>query len=68
MAGCTRVLWYWKFDNIGSGQDEIKGFNLFSISPSYQICQANIEFNSIAWGTDTHQLPPQCYANATAKE
>ncbi|OQV06603.1 hypothetical protein CLAIMM_11148 [Cladophialophora immunda] len=53
VAGCTKVLWYWNFLGVGSGQYEVKGFNLFTITPSLQIGQANLEFNSIAWGLDT---------------
>ncbi|OAL37259.1 hypothetical protein AYO20_03435 [Fonsecaea nubica] len=53
VAGCTNVLWYWKFLGVGSGQYEVKGFNLFAITPSLQLASANLEFNSIAWGLDT---------------
>jgi hypothetical protein len=53
VAGCTKVLWYWDFTQIGSGEYEVKGFNLFSITAAGQINQTNLEFNSIAWGLDT---------------
>ncbi|OAP54412.1 hypothetical protein AYL99_11513 [Fonsecaea erecta] len=53
VAGCTKILWYWNFFGVGSGQYEVKGFNLFTITPSLQIGQVNLEFNSIAWGLDT---------------
>jgi len=53
VAGCTKVLWYWNFLDVGSGEYEIKGFNLFSITPALQINQTNLEFNSIAWALDT---------------
>jgi hypothetical protein len=26
VAGCTKILWYWNFLGIGSGQYEVKGF------------------------------------------
>jgi hypothetical protein len=53
VAGCYKILWYWKFTGIGTGEYEIKGFNLFSISEAYQIDAINLEFNSIAWALDT---------------
>jgi len=53
VAGCTKVLWYWNFLGIGSGQYEIKGFNLFDITDAGQIAEVHLEFNSIAWGLDT---------------
>ncbi|KAJ9606584.1 hypothetical protein H2200_008592 [Cladophialophora chaetospira] len=53
VAGTNKIVWYWNFLGIGSGQYEVKGFNLFTIEESGQISAANIEFNSIAWGLDT---------------
>ncbi|KIX95415.1 uncharacterized protein Z520_08932 [Fonsecaea multimorphosa CBS 102226] len=53
VAGCTKVLWYWNFLGVGSGQYEVKGFNLFTITDSLQISETHLEFNSIAWGLDT---------------
>ncbi|KIW52168.1 hypothetical protein PV05_07830 [Exophiala xenobiotica] len=53
VAGCNKILWYWLFTGIGSQQYEIKGFNLFTITPASQIVQVNLEFNSIAWALDT---------------
>jgi len=53
VANCNKVLWYWKFTGIGSEEYEIKGFNLFTITPAGQINQTNLEFNSIAWALDT---------------
>lgn len=53
VAGCTKVLWYWNFVGIGSGQYEIKGFNLFDVTSSLQVSAVHLEFNSIAWGLDT---------------
>jgi hypothetical protein len=60
VAGCTKILWYWNFLGIGSGQYEVKGFNLFTITPSLQISAVDLEFNSIAWGLDTgyQVIPP----------
>ena len=48
-----KILWYWVFTGIGSGEYEVKGFNLFTLTASDQIAQVNLEFNSIAWGLDT---------------
>ncbi|KAI1630154.1 hypothetical protein EDD37DRAFT_83880 [Exophiala viscosa] len=53
VANCNKILWYWKFTGIGSEEYEIKGFNLFTITPAGQINQTNLEFNSIAWALDT---------------
>lgn len=53
VAGCTKVLWHWNFTAIGSGQYEVKGFNLFDINAANQIELARIEFNSVAWALDT---------------
>ncbi|EXJ71515.1 uncharacterized protein A1O5_05323 [Cladophialophora psammophila CBS 110553] len=52
-AGCTKILWYWNFLGVGGAQYEVKGFNLFTITPSMRIAQVDLEFNSIAWGLDT---------------
>ncbi|KIX03557.1 uncharacterized protein Z518_07110 [Rhinocladiella mackenziei CBS 650.93] len=53
VAGCTNVLWYWKFTGIGTKQLPINGFNLFEITPEKQIADMYVEFNNIAWGIDT---------------
>ncbi|ETI22076.1 hypothetical protein G647_06147 [Cladophialophora carrionii CBS 160.54] len=60
VAGCTKILWYWNFLGIGTGEYEVKGFNLFTITPSLQISAVDLEFNSIAWGLDTgyQVIPP----------
>ena len=58
---CNKVLWYWLFNGIGSGAEEVKGFNLFTLNSAGQIIQTSFEFNSIAWGTDNHELPHFCY-------
>jgi hypothetical protein len=54
-AGCTNVIWFWKMF-VGSEQLEVKGFNLMQISTSGQLLGQFVEFNSIAWGTDTGEL------------
>jgi hypothetical protein len=53
VAGSSKILWYWTFFGIGTGQYEVKGFNLFTITPQGQISELHLEFNSIAWGLDT---------------
>ena len=53
VAGCDKVLWYWNFTGVGLATYEVKGFNLFSITPEGQIGQTNLEFNSFAWALDT---------------
>ncbi|KAJ9664352.1 hypothetical protein H2198_000281 [Neophaeococcomyces mojaviensis] len=53
VADCNSVLWYWNFLGVGSGQYEIKGFNLFTLNAAGQILTTELEFNSIAWGLDT---------------
>lgn len=53
VAGSSKILWYWTFYGIGSGEYEVKGFNLFSLTEQGQISTLNLEFNSIAWGLDT---------------
>ncbi|KAK5055430.1 hypothetical protein LTR84_013180 [Exophiala bonariae] len=53
VAGSSKILWYWTFYGIGSGEYEVKGFNLFTITEKGQISTLNLEFNSIAWGLNT---------------
>ena len=53
VAGCTKILWYWIFAGIGTGQYEVKGFNLLTINGKGQLERINLEFNSIAWALDT---------------
>ncbi|EHY56004.1 hypothetical protein HRR83_006617 [Exophiala dermatitidis] len=69
VAGCTKILWYWLFTGIGTGQYEVKGFNLFTLSDAGQIAQVNLEFNSIAWGLDTgyQVIPPAGGGSPTRK-
>jgi hypothetical protein len=53
-------MWHWLFPNVGSGQYEVKGFNLLTLNAKGKIERADIEFNSIAWGLDTQQLYEWC--------
>ncbi|KAF2774121.1 hypothetical protein EJ03DRAFT_322721 [Teratosphaeria nubilosa] len=62
VAGGNNILWYWTFPCVGSRQYEVKGFNLLRIDINQQIYEADIEFNSIAWGVNTHQLQQYCAA------
>lgn len=62
--GCNKIVWYWTFPHVGTGEYEVKGFNLFEINSQYQICKTYIEFNSIAWGLDSNQ-GPLCRTNST---
>ncbi|KAI7546429.1 hypothetical protein KC331_g5623 [Hortaea werneckii] len=62
--GCNKIVWYWTFPYVGTGEYEVKGFNLFEINSQYQICKTYIEFNSIAWGLDSSQ-GPLCPTNST---
>jgi len=56
------IVWFWTFNGIGLSKYPVKGFNLFRIDDNFQIYEANIEFNSIAWGIDTFQLQQYCGA------
>lgn len=60
MNDCSRIMWYWNFPSVADGQYEVKGFNLLQVNFFGQITQANIEFNSIAWGLDDGQLYQWC--------
>ena len=64
--GCNKIVWYWTFPQVGTGQYEVKGFNLFEINSQYQICKTYIEFNSIAWGLDSNE-GPLCPTNSRYK-
>lgn len=55
-------MWHWLFPQVGSGQYEVKGFNLLTLNDHNQIERADIEFNSIAWGLDTQQIYQYCPA------
>lgn len=52
VAGCTKVLWQWRFDGIGAGALPVKGFNYFHIIGEGQIKTVYLELNCIAWGID----------------
>ncbi|RMZ12026.1 hypothetical protein D0860_03130 [Hortaea werneckii] len=64
VIGCNKIVWYWTAPQIGTGEYEVKGFNLFEINSQYQICKTYLEFNSIAWGLNTNQ-GPLCPTNST---
>lgn len=55
-VSCDIINWHWQFNQIGSGQYPVKGFNRFEMTRSGQdaeMLQArrmNLEFDSIAWG------------------
>jgi len=50
---CTHVAWHWIVTGLGKETYEVKGTNLFTVAPSLQVTDDQIEFNSIAWGGDT---------------
>jgi hypothetical protein len=60
LHSCNKIAWHWLFPNVGSGQYEVKGFNLLTVNLQCQVTRADIEFNSIAWGLDTQQLYEWC--------
>ncbi|WPH02386.1 Hypothetical protein R9X50_00524900 [Acrodontium crateriforme] len=56
VTDCNKILWHWNFKGVGSGVQEVKGFNLFTMAPNLnnlQVTRLDLEFNSIAWGADT---------------
>jgi len=53
VVDCHRFIWFFNFAKLGSGQYEVRGFNLFNTTASKQISQNNLEFNSLAWARDT---------------
>ncbi|KAK6382320.1 hypothetical protein LTS17_004207 [Exophiala oligosperma] len=55
---CTKIAWRWVAQGIGSGQYEVKGMDMFTITPGGQISEAYAEFNSGAWLADIGN--PQC--------
>jgi hypothetical protein len=61
-------MWHWLFPNVGSGQYEVKGFNLLTINAKGKIERADIEFNSIAWGLDTQQLYEWCPSASSSSD
>lgn len=65
VAGCHKVLWQWNY-NVGTGENEVKGFNLFTVNSKQKIVKTELEFNSVAWGQDTFQLPCPASGGAAA--
>lgn len=54
---CQYITWYWLANGIGTGAQEVKGINIFTVSSDCkQIVQDHLEFNSIAWGIDDQQV------------
>ncbi|KIY01493.1 uncharacterized protein Z520_03045 [Fonsecaea multimorphosa CBS 102226] len=49
---CNKIAWRWLAQGIGSGQYEVKGMDMFTITPAGQISQVFSEFNSGAWAAD----------------
>ena len=50
---CNNILWRWNVKGLALNVYPVKGMNQFTVDPKTgQISQSNIEFNSIAWGTD----------------
>ena len=62
VAGNSNILWYWIFPEVGNRRYPVKGFNLLRVNADYQIYEADIEFNSIAWGADTNRIDAYCPA------
>lgn len=63
VAGCSKVLWYWRFAGIGSAKYPVKGFNYFTITKDLQVQALAVEFNDIAWGLD---IGRSCFTVPTA--
>ncbi|KAK5164563.1 uncharacterized protein LTR77_009769 [Saxophila tyrrhenica] len=57
VTGCSKVIWQWQFNGVGSAEYPVKGFSLFTTNRKNQILKSEIEFNSVAWGQDISQLP-----------
>lgn len=57
ISGCSKVLWQWQFTGVGTAEYPVKGFSLFTLNRKNLVVKTEIEFNSVAWGIDTHQLP-----------
>lgn len=50
---CTKISWRWNIPQLGASIYPIKGINDFEVNPKTgQMKVNNLEFNSIAWGTD----------------
>lgn len=61
---CSKIAWRWVAQGIGSGQFEVKGINVFTITAAGQISEVFTEFNSGAWLGDIGN--PQCPSSATS--
>ncbi|KIW15871.1 hypothetical protein PV08_05921 [Exophiala spinifera] len=55
---CNKISWRWVAQGIGSGQYEVKGIDVFTVTPQGQISEVYAEFNSGAWLADIGN--PQC--------
>jgi len=53
VVDCNKFIWFFNFPKVGSGQYEVRGFNLFNTTDSKQISQNNLELNSLAWARNT---------------
>lgn len=63
-AAGPHIIWYFRFGQVGSGQYDVSGFALLRLSKDKKVREADIEFNSIAWGVDTKQILQYCPACA----
>ncbi|UJO13404.1 hypothetical protein CLAFUW4_03216 [Fulvia fulva] len=56
IASCDKVVWFWISQNVGSGLQPVRGFNLFKVKRNrkgqWQAYSLDVEFDSIAWGVD----------------
>jgi len=56
---CNKIAWRWLATGIGSGKDEVKGINTFTVNPTTNQIDASFsEFNSGAWLVDIGS--PEC--------
>jgi len=54
---CKNIAWHWVANGIGTGAQEVKGTNLFTVTEDgSQILLDVLEFNSVAWGIDDQQV------------
>jgi hypothetical protein len=65
-AGCTNVLWQWEMI-VAQRIMPVKGFNLMVINEDGQLQTQYVEFNSIAWATDTGECRQDCGKHRTHK-
>ncbi|KAK3057350.1 hypothetical protein LTR09_001533 [Extremus antarcticus] len=57
VTGCSKIVWQWQFNGVGSAEFPVKGFSLFTTNRKNQLTMTELEFNSVAWGQDISQLP-----------